>query len=155
VRLAPCAARRARGAVLGVAPLLFAALLAAGCARPAGRVFRTPDGAEVRGDPRRGEELFGQKGCNGCHTINGVGGQVGPNLTLEARRDLATERPGRTWPNTIAYMRESIKTPQAYIVPTFPNPSPMPGADQFKLSEQDINDLIAYLFSVAEGARRR
>lgn len=120
--------------------LLLAAVLAAGgCGRP---------GGQGSGDPRRGEALFGEKGCNGCHTIQGVGGQVGPNLTEVSRRDLARERPGRTWPDVPAYIRESLRTPQAYIVPGFPDPSPMPSAEQFGLTERDIDDLIAYLLSV-------
>lgn len=141
--------RGPRGAF--VAPLVLAALLAIGCGRQqAAPVPGLP--ASVRGDPGRGEALFGQKGCIGCHTVSGIGGQVGPNLTLVTRRDLARERPGRTWPDVVTYIRESIREPQAYIVPGFPNPSPMPSARQFELSDQDIDDLITYLFSVAARA---
>ncbi len=32
-------------------------------------------------DPRKGEALFRAKGCAHCHTVNGVGGKVGPDLT--------------------------------------------------------------------------
>lgn len=146
------ALRRDRGAAIHASPLvalLLAVVLAAGaCSR---RIGPGPQAGapQVRGDPKRGEELFGEKGCNGCHTISGIGGQVGPNLTGVARRDLARERPGRTWPDAPSYIRESIKDPQAYIVPGFPDPSPMPSAEQFGLSDQDINDLITYLLSVA------
>jgi mono/diheme cytochrome c family protein len=31
-------------------------------------------------DPARGRELFLQKGCIACHSINGVGGEIGPSL---------------------------------------------------------------------------
>jgi hypothetical protein len=79
-----------------------------------------------------------------------VGGQVGPNLTGISRRDLPRERPGRTWPDVAAYIRESIRNPQAYVVPGFPDPSPMPSAEMFGLSGQDIEDLLAYLLSVGE-----
>ncbi|MDR7521165.1 MAG: cytochrome c [Armatimonadota bacterium] len=144
--------QRARGAAERAAPLValvLAVLLAAvGCSRGSGPGPQagTP---QVRGDPERGEQLFGEKGCIGCHTVGGVGGQVGPNLTEVGRRDLARERPGRTWPDVSAYIRESIKDPQAYIVPGFPNPSPMPSAEVFFLSERDIDDLVAYLVSVS------
>ncbi|MDR7481495.1 MAG: cytochrome c [Armatimonadota bacterium] len=130
------------------AAVLLVVLLAAGCSRPTGQVLRAADGSEVRGNPTRGAELFGRMGCNGCHTVNGVGGQVGPDLTGVARLDLARDRPGRTWPSVVAYLRESIEAPQAYIVPTFENPSRMPSAKQFKLSDRDVNDLLAYLLSL-------
>lgn len=135
----------------GVAPaavFLLVALLAAGCGRPAGQVLRAADGSQVRGNPARGAELFGRLGCNGCHTVNGVGGQVGPDLTGAARLDLARDRPGGTWPSLVAYLRESIEDPQAYIVPNFERPSRMPSAKQFKLSDRDVNDLLAYLLSI-------
>jgi cytochrome c2 len=141
-----------RGAARLAAPLLAVILLATGCARQAA----TPPSeaaapaVQIRGNARRGEELFGQKGCIGCHTVSGIGGQVGPNLTEVSKRDLARERPGRSWPSVVAYMQESIREPQAYVVPGFPNPSPMPSARQFELSDRDIEDLIAYLFSVGQ-----
>jgi mono/diheme cytochrome c family protein len=125
-------------------PLLVVALIA-------GASVPTPDGAASGqesaadlGDPESGEKLFGRTGCNGCHTVSGVGGQVGPELTGVFELDLANDRPGQTQPNIRDYVRESIKDPQAYIVPGFPEPSPMPA---FELSEQDIDDLIAYLES--------
>jgi putative heme-binding domain-containing protein len=43
------------------------------------------------GDPARGEQLFfataGEKGCAGCHVIDGKGNAVGPDLTGSARRN--------------------------------------------------------------------
>jgi mono/diheme cytochrome c family protein len=107
---------------------------------------RAQEGASGRGDPERGEKLFGRTGCNGCHTISGVGGQVGPDLTRVFELDLAKDRPGQKQPNVRDnvrdYVRQCIEDPQAYIVPEFPQPSPMP---TFELSEQDVDDLIAYL----------
>jgi cytochrome c oxidase subunit 2 len=129
----------------------------AGCARqvadvpaPAAQPQRGAAASPLRGNLIRGETLFGEKGCIGCHTVQGIGGQVGPTLTEVARRDLAAERPGGTWPDVVAYIEESIRSPQAYIVPGFPTPSPMPSAEQFGLTDQDINDLIAYLLSLAK-----
>lgn len=34
-----------------------------------------------RGNPTSGAHLFVVKRCISCHTVNGVGGEVGPNLT--------------------------------------------------------------------------
>ncbi|MBI4279439.1 MAG: cytochrome c, partial [Armatimonadetes bacterium] len=100
------------------------------------------------GDPTRGEMLFGERGCNGCHTIKGVGGQVGPDLSKVGVRDLARERPGRTWPGLEAYIRESIEKPNAYVVPRFPSPSPMPPAELLLPAEQDRRDIIAFLLTL-------
>lgn len=112
-------------------------------------------GAASHGDPGRGEELFGEKGCNGCHRINGVGGEVGPDLTGVFKRDLAKDRPGQTQTDVTEYVRQSIRDPQAYIVPNFPKPSPMPSAKVFELSERDIDDLIAYLKKAAGPAKAK
>ncbi|MFQ6609602.1 MAG: c-type cytochrome, partial [Fidelibacterota bacterium] len=32
------------------------------------------------GTPWDGEEVFNAKGCNNCHSVNGVGGRGGPDL---------------------------------------------------------------------------
>lgn len=104
---------------------------------------RAQEGA--RGDPERGAKLFGRLGCNGCHTVGGIGGQVGPDLTGVFQLDLSEDRSGQTQRSIEDYARQSIEDPQAYIVPGFPEPSPMPSAETFGLSQQDIDDLIAYL----------
>lgn len=36
--------------------------------------------AQTDPGPGRGESLFRDKGCAGCHTLHGQGGQIGPNL---------------------------------------------------------------------------
>jgi mono/diheme cytochrome c family protein len=135
------------GAALAAAPLLVLALLVGACGRPSGQSIPGLP-RDVTGNPKRGETLFGEKGCIGCHTVNGIGGQVGPNLTEVSKRNLAKDRPGKGGMDLVAYIRESIRTPQAYIVPGFPNPSPMPSAEQFKLSDQDIDDIITFFFSL-------
>src|SRR5437867_10174871 len=45
--------------------------------RSLGRVAKT----DVPGDPSRGARLYGTRACAGCHTINGRGGAIGPDLT--------------------------------------------------------------------------
>jgi mono/diheme cytochrome c family protein len=64
---------------------------------------------QYSGDFTRGEELFGEKGCNGCHRIKGIGGQVGPDLTSVFRLDLAKDRPRQTQADVTAYVRQSIR----------------------------------------------
>lgn len=79
-------------------------------------------------------------GCNGCHLVNGVGGQVGPDLSGIAAR--ASRDPAR-WPNPEAYFRASILDPDAYVVAGYT--ADMPPADTLGLSPQDVADLVAYL----------
>lgn len=56
--------------------LVFLALAA--CAKAPGEP--TADGAAFAADAAMGRDLFVQKGCVLCHSINGVGGKAGPAL---------------------------------------------------------------------------
>jgi mono/diheme cytochrome c family protein len=102
-----------------------------------------PDtGAEptpVPGDTpeERGENLFQGMGCVGCHVINGQGGAVGPDLTNVY---------GEQGEN---YVRQSILTPNAVIAEGF-QPDIMPQNFGDRLSEESLNDIIAYLASVSQ-----
>ncbi len=100
-------------------------------------------GQAVQGDPVRGEQRFGEIGCNGCHTVADVGGRVGPDLTHIASAPLR-ER-GR-WSSTDDYIEASIRAPQAYVVPGYPGD--MPSAAKLGLSRQDVRDLVAYLLAL-------
>ena len=58
----------------------------------------------VPGDPRRGEALYHSKGaCAQCHALRGIGGAVGPDLTVIGRRRSA------------AYLRRSLVEPSADV----------------------------------------
>ena len=100
-------------------------------------------GQSDRGNPARGEQRFGEIGCNGCHTVAGVGGTVGPDLTRVASVPL---REQERWSSPRAYLEESIRAPQAYLVPGYPGD--MPSAAQLGLSDPDIGDLVAYLLTL-------
>jgi cytochrome c oxidase subunit 2 len=97
----------------------------------------------VQGDPARGEQRFGEVGCNGCHTVASVGGVVGPDLSHIASRPL---REAGRWPSVSEYLRESIREPQAYLVAGYPGD--MPAAATLQLSDEDIDDLLAYLLTL-------
>jgi len=74
----------------------------------------------------RGEQLFRNGQCKECHTINGKGGSVGPNLTFVGSR------------RSREYIIEQIKNPKSH------NPdSNMPSFS--RLPAKDINDLADYL----------
>jgi cbb3-type cytochrome c oxidase subunit III len=99
-----------------------------------------PPGAEptpVPGDTpeERGANLFQGLGCVGCHMINGQGGGVGPELThVYANK-------GED------YIRESVLNPNAVVVEGY-QPNIMPQNFSERLSDMNLDDLVAYLKSV-------
>ncbi len=91
-------------------------------------VLRSQD--PPNGGVTRGQKLFETLGCMGCHTVNGKGGNVGPDLTDEGNK-------GRTrqWLTT---QIENPRTndPQT-IMPAFTN-----------MTNEQVNDLVDYLMSL-------
>jgi cytochrome c oxidase subunit 2 len=93
-----------------------------------------PQGATVA---EEGMNVFSQRGCAGCHTIEGVSaGKVGPNLTHFATR---TSFAGSIFDNNDANLHKWLGDPQA-VKPG--NKMVIPGA---KLNPDEINKLVAYL----------
>ncbi|MHB8671144.1 MAG: cytochrome c oxidase subunit II [Acidimicrobiales bacterium] len=82
-----------------------------------------------------GYQAFESRGCAGCHTVNGYSkGMVGPNLThIYSRNGFAGEILTMSGDN----LRRWLKDP----------PAVKPGSrmPNLKLSDQDINNLVAYL----------
>ncbi|MDX1645841.1 MAG: c-type cytochrome [Longimicrobiales bacterium] len=61
------------------------------------------DGAGLAGDPERGEDVFREAGCEGCHTVHGFGTARGPDLsTVGGRRG-------------VTYLRRAIVDPAAAL----------------------------------------
>jgi cbb3-type cytochrome oxidase cytochrome c subunit len=76
-----------------------------------------------------GKKVFQREGCSACHTINGQGGTVGPDLThVGSKKDKA-------------WLKKQVDDPKAH----FPN-SIMPAFS--KLSEKDLGNLVEYLNSL-------
>jgi len=73
-----------------------------------------------------GEAVYKAQGCSACHTIAGVGGAVGPDLSHVARKR------DKEW------IEAQLKNPKAHnpqsIMPSFS-----------KLSDKDLDDLASYL----------
>ena len=100
---------------------------------------------DEQGNPRfteamveRGQQLYNQQGCVGCHAINGVapGGNQGPNLTYEGRR-------GRS----DAWQLQHLKSPLSVYVEGEPQGSwAMPSYSH--LSNEDLRALVAFLQSL-------
>ncbi len=90
--------------------------------------------ADQPGNPVEGEKLFSEKGCVSCHSVNGKGGEIGPDLAttqglsspikmaqvmwnhapimekkMEGRRLQWPEFKGNDMPNLFAYLRSISK----------------------------------------------
>ena len=88
--------------------------------------------------------MFHSLGCNGCHKVGGVGGDDGPDLTLEGKKD-----PGRLdfhhvpgEPSLPNWLAEHFRRP-AVVVPG----SQMPNLG---LSEEQIELLTYYMLSLRQ-----
>jgi mono/diheme cytochrome c family protein len=84
------------------------------------------------GRPELGRELFVEKRCIQCHSVGGVGGQVGPDLVALGVRRSPVEFAATIWNKAPAMMAamatRNITVPQ--------------------LRPEDMADLVAYLYSV-------
>jgi cytochrome c2 len=84
----------------------------------------------VPGSPARGGKVFTGKGCVRCHAVRGTGGHIGPDLgRMELHRSV-TEIAGLMWNHQPAMWAKM----QALGIP-------LP-----EFSDQEISDIIAYLF---------
>lgn len=89
----------------------------------------------------RGKALFVSNGCAACHTLSavpGATGNVGPSLDGVGAR-AASRRPGVS---AEAYLRESIQSPNAFVVPGF-----QPLMPQLPLADDELAALVALLLA--------
>ena len=102
------------------------------------------------GDPARGEELFQQNviggnmaGCITCHSL-----EPGVTIVGPPQHDIGFRAPQRvSGMSGEEYLRESIVEPDAYVVDGF-QPGTMTQGFGEALTEQEINDLIAYMLTL-------
>jgi cytochrome c oxidase subunit 2 len=132
--------------VTAMEPAEFSAWLASGGqAAPSASPAGAGAAPAPAGDPVAGQALFTQNGCAACHAVQGDTRIVGPSLAGIAQR-AGTREPGTA---ADAYIRQSIREPSAYIVPTFPGPpSLMPPFSPAQISDDDLNSLVSYLLSL-------
>lgn len=93
-----------------------------------------------------GKSLFHSLGCRGCHKVNGVGGDDGPDLTREGKRD-----PGRLDFSRVpeghdlsAWLAEHFRNPASVVAGS--------GMPILGLTESQIDGLVYYLHSLRQGA---
>jgi cytochrome c oxidase subunit 2 len=109
---------------------------------PPGGAPGAPGGAPgASGATALGKQVFAQNGCGGCHKLAAAGssGNVGPDLD-NVLQDAAKYAKGRS---PAAYVRESIVSPNAFVVPGFPKGT-MPGTFA-KLPAEQIDALVQFL----------
>lgn len=108
-------------------------------------------------DASRGAELFLAQGCSACHAFApvGAGGLFAPPLdgvatTATARIEAPDYRGAAS--DAPAYLRESIVTPLAYVVPGYAGSyHRMPA--YLHLSDEELDALIALLIGPAPEGR--
>jgi len=110
-----------RGTVLAVALVPMA--LGAAWAQP---VF-TPSQ-----DPLAGARVFGAKGCSKCHSVNGLGGKIGPDLARIARP--------RTFYDLAADMWNHLQRMSAKMQEL--------GITRPRLDARETADLVGFLFTL-------
>jgi putative heme-binding domain-containing protein len=71
------------------------------------RTLASGAGEVPRGDARRGEAVFREKGCIGCHLVRGEGSVRGPDLSFLGSR------------SSVEHIRESILDPNAQVAPEY------------------------------------
>jgi mono/diheme cytochrome c family protein len=100
--------------------------------------------AEEAADPvARGQQVYLDTGCGGCHTIEGLtAGTVGPDQT-HVGTTAGTRVPGES---AEEYIRESILNPSAHVVEGFPD-NVMPKNYGELLSQEALDDLVAFLLA--------
>ena len=95
-----------------------------------------------------GKQVFAANGCSSCHTLAAAGasGTVGPDLD-KVVSDAAKYAKGKP---PAVYIRQSIVTPNAFVVPGFPKGT-MPQTFGQQLSPQQITALVNFLIASGGG----
>ncbi len=98
----------------------------------------------------RGRQVYDKEGCSSCHSINGQGGTTGPehtHIATEAAERIKDPNYKGQATDAAGYIRESIVTPSAYVVPNYPD-HVMPATFGQQLSPQELDDLVTYLMTL-------
>jgi mono/diheme cytochrome c family protein len=95
-----------------------------------------------------GKAIFTSNGCNSCHTLSSAAasGTVGPNLNTLKSSATRYGKPLHETPQQ--YVTQSIKDPNAFVVPGYPK-GVMPSNFATSLKPAQIAALVKYLLSVS------
>ncbi|HXJ85035.1 MAG TPA: c-type cytochrome [Candidatus Methylomirabilis sp.] len=83
-------------------------------------------------DPLAGAQVFGAKGCSKCHSVNGVGGKVGPDLAKISRPHTFYDLAADMW-NHLQKMTGKMKEL---------------GITRPRLDSREAADLVGFLFTL-------
>jgi mono/diheme cytochrome c family protein len=83
-------------------------------------------------DPMAGSRVFGAKGCEKCHAINGVGGKIGPDLAKSTRPHSFFDVATAMW-NHLPRMSDRMK---------------QLGIARPQLTAKEAGDLIGFLYTL-------
>jgi cytochrome c2 len=96
------------------------------------------------GDVKAGMQVFKTKTCTTCHAVSsveGANGAIGPKLD-GLGKTAATRVAGK---DAIAYIKESIENPTAFVVNGYPAAMPPLKAS---MNDKEFDDLVAFLASL-------
>jgi mono/diheme cytochrome c family protein len=110
----------------------WALVAVAGCIALTGSVARAQTLFDPTQDPLSGSKVFGSKGCVKCHSINGAGGNVGPDLGRISRARSFYDLASAMW-NHARHMAQSM----AQL-----------GIPRPQLDAREAGDLVAFLFTL-------
>jgi mono/diheme cytochrome c family protein len=105
-----------------------------------------PSADDSRGDATNGERLFREGAvppCGTCHSLRPGLDLLGPSLA-RIGHNAGSQVPGQSAGD---YLRESILEPDAHIAFGF-SASVMAASYEAQLSQQEVEDLVAYLLTL-------
>lgn len=118
----------------------------------------TPTPPALIGDAGAGAVLFAKKGCKACHMPAPNARRIAPDLShvaSDAAQFIQLPDYQGHATDTASYVRESILQPNLFVVPAFryltaDGSSIMPGNFATLLSPQELEDVIAYVLTLAQ-----
>jgi mono/diheme cytochrome c family protein len=87
----------------------------------------------------QGEQIFNQQICFSCHGADGVGTPLGPVLT------------DQEWLNTDGSYDGIMNVVRTGVAEPVQYPAPMPAMGGIQLSDEQIGQVAAYVYSISHG----